>query len=273
MHGRLLKSGHLDGHMNMAIDEMLLLNNFNFLNKESESILRLYGWSEPTLSLGYFQKFPFSINFLNNPKTEKKHSFGIVRRLTGGGTVLHDIEITYSFIISESNSLIPAGIVESYKAICQGIVKGLEKLGVKAEFFETKDIQNSGQYATKTDFCFATHSKYDVLVGGKKLVGSAQRRRKGIILQHGSIILDIDKEKNSYLLEKGINCFQEAVSLKQILGYQVDFEKISQILVEGFKTALGIDFKRINLNPWQIKSAESLKNEKYETDQWTKLYR
>ncbi len=269
MQARLLQTGHLDGSTNMAIDEMLLVNSRHLLETRYQAILRLYGWVKPTLSLGYFQSPSFDIDWLKGNKGEKDFSFEIVRRLTGGGTVLHDVEITYSFIILEDNCLIPEKITESYRVICQGIIKGLDKLGIKAGFFDIKDNPGSGYYSSRADFCFAKHSKYDVLVDRKKLVGSAQRRKKGIILQHGSIILGIDQQKNLYLLKKGINCFQEAVSLKEILGYSISFEEVSQVLIEGFKLALGISFESGELTSQELKLAESLKTEKYTQDSWS----
>lgn len=268
MEARLLQTGYLNGSMNMAIDEMLLVNSHHLLETEYQAILRLYGWVKPTLSLGYFQLPSFDIDFLRRNRPNKDFLFDIIRRLTGGGIVLHDIEITYSFIILEDNLLIPEKITESYKVICQGIIEGLDKLGVKGEFFDIKDESDSGHYPTKADFCFAKHSKYDVLVDGKKLVGSAQRRKKGIILQHGSIILDIDQQTNLYLLDRGVNCFQEAVSLKEILGYSVNFEEVSQVLIEGFTSALGVNFEHGELTSQELKLAESLKTEKYTQDSW-----
>lgn len=269
MPSRLLRTGHLDGATNMAIDEMLLINSHHLLKQPYQVILRLYGWSKPTLSLGYFQSPSLIINSLRGNNQSENFSFDIVRRLTGGATILHDIEVTYSFIIAENSPLVPAETTESYKVICYGIIKGLEKVGVKAEFFKVADGANSKDYAAKSDFCFANHSKYDVVFDAKKLVGSAQRRKNGLILQHGSIILDIDEQRNRYLLAKGINCFQEAVSLKNILGWRLDFEQATQILVEGFRLALGIDFKDENLTSTEIKLAEVLKKDKYETAAWT----
>jgi lipoyl(octanoyl) transferase len=269
MQGRLLCTGYSDGAANMAIDEMLLLNGRYILRERYQAILRLYGWSKPTLSLGYFQPSSLLTDSLRCPDTEKYFSFDMVRRLTGGATILHDMEITYSFIIAEDNPLIPREVTDSYQAISLGIVRGLDKIGVKAGFFKAKDETGSKVYRAKSNFCFANHSKYDVVFKGKKIVGSAQRRKDGIILQHGAILLDIDREKAAYLFSRGIDCFREAISLKDILGYRLDFGTAARILSEGFKESLRMDFNNEVLTIEEQRSAEALKQDKYSRLEWT----
>ncbi|MFH1238932.1 MAG: lipoate--protein ligase family protein [bacterium] len=269
MQGRLLQTGYLDGAANMAIDEMLLMNSRHLLGERYQAILRLYGWTNPTLSLGYFQPTPVIMNQLRQSAEAEGFPFEVVRRLTGGATILHDLELTYSFVISEDNPLVKGEVTESYRTICRGIVRGLESLGIEAEFFRAPDESAEKAYAPKSNFCFANHSKYDVVFKGKKLVGSAQRRKNGFILQHGAILLDIDHQKTAYLNNQEINCFWEAVSLKDILGWRPDFDEAGRLVARGFHLAMGIDFTEEGLTLEEAELAEEIKRNKYSTLNWT----
>ncbi len=184
---RLINSGFNTPSMNMAIDEALLSSKL--------PVLRFYGWKPAGLSIGYFQSVK-NFNFENL----KKHKVGLVRRLTGGNAVLHDKELTYSFIIDEKE--MPKSIVESYKKISKGLLQGLRNLGLKAVM--NKDV-SKGQ---KSAVCFNEPSWYEIWVNGKKSVGSAQKRVDGKLLQHGAVLIDIDVEKYCSLFS---NCSKELI--------------------------------------------------------------
>lgn len=169
------------GEENMRIDKELLESAI--ATKSSESILRLYGWEKPTLTLGRNQKE----SAINEDFCHQK-DIAIVRRITGGRAVLHDKELTYCFITKASTLKNGESVVESYKEISQALILGLEQLKIKAEMFENKQI------STKNPYCMAISSGADLCAHGKKLVGSAQCRKEGYILQHGSILIDADNE-------------------------------------------------------------------------------
>lgn len=176
------------GEKNMQIDSDLL--DFAIKNKFKEPIFRLYAWSPTCVSLGRNQNDEFlDKNFL------KLNNIDIVRRLTGGRALLHDKELTYSYICPASYLNNGESIVNSYKEISQILIDGFKKLNIKLEFPENKRAH------TKFDYCMSISTGADLSYEGKKLIGSAQFRKEGYILQHGSILFDYDKD----LIEKIFN--------------------------------------------------------------------
>ena len=176
------------GAENMQTDSDLL--NFAIQNELSEPIFRLYGWSPACISLGRNQNDDFlDRNFL------KSQNIDIVRRLTGGRALLHDKELTYSYIVPVSTLINGQSVVGSYKEISQILIDGFEKLGIELTFPKNK------RASTKFDYCMSISTGADLSYKGKKLIGSAQFRKEGYILQHGSILFDYNKE----LIEKIFN--------------------------------------------------------------------
>lgn len=175
----------------MQIDSDLLDNAIE--NQLREPIFRLYAWSPRCISLGRNQKD----DFLQGVKED------VVRRLTGGRALLHDNEITYSYITPIN--IIPngEGISESYKYISKILIDFFKTLGVDLDFGENKKV------STKFDYCMLISTGADVCYQGRKIIGSAQYRKQGYILQHGSILFGYNKE----LLE---SLFHEEVSMDSI---------------------------------------------------------
>ena len=176
------------GEKNMQIDSDLL--DFAIENKLQEPIFRLYAWSPACVSLGRNQ----SDDFLDK-QFLKQNGIDVVRRLTGGRALLHDKEITYSYICSTTSLQNGESIVNSYKEISQMLIDRFEKLDIKLEFPENKRPH------TKFEYCMSISTGADLSYQGKKLIGSAQFRKEGYIMQHGSILFDYDKA----LIEKLFN--------------------------------------------------------------------
>ncbi len=219
MKWRLINSGYLDGYTNMAIDEaMFTLRATN----DMPPTLRLYGWRPPAISVGYFQKLE-GIKLENN-------TMDIVRRLTGGGAILHDQELTFCLVTAFKDSIIPDDISASYDVTCRPIINGLQSLGIDAQIRGDESPVTNRAVSKKREsfFCFARLSKYDIAYRGKKLVGIAQRKKNGILLHHGSILLN---EQN----------LDRATSINSILGRKVEFEELSKNIVQGFEKELSID--------------------------------
>ena len=186
------------GKENMQIDSDLL--DFAIENNLEEPIFRLYGWSPACVSLGRNQQDNFlDIEFL------KQNNIDIVRRLTGGRALLHDKELTYSYICPVSYLKNGENVVDSYKEISEFLIDRLEKLGIYTEFGAQKAVR------TKFDFCMLISTGADLCCNGKKLIGSAQCRKNGYILQHGSILYDYDIN----LLQK---VFKEKVDTNSIIS-------------------------------------------------------
>lgn len=186
------------GSENMQIDSDLLDSAIE--KGLNEPIFRLYGWSPACISLGRNQKDDFL-----DKKFLKENNIDIVRRLTGGRALLHDKELTYSFICPAGYLQNGGNVVESYKEISEFLIEKLAKLGIYTDFGTQKAVK------TKFDFCMLISTGADLCYQGKKLVGSAQCRKNGYILQHGSILYDYDKN----LLEK---IFQEKVETGEIIS-------------------------------------------------------
>ncbi len=176
------------GLKNMIIDRDLLENAIK--NKEKEHIFRLYGWSPKCVSLGRNQKPDFiDMKFL------KENNIDLVKRLTGGRALLHDKELTYSYICPISTLNNGDSIMESYKEILQIFIEPFKILGIELQITERKHSN------LHVNYCMQISTSADLCYKGKKLIGSAQFRKEGYILQHGSILFDYDKN----LLEKIFN--------------------------------------------------------------------
>lgn len=190
------------GNENMKIDSELL--DFAVESKLQEPIFRLYGWSPACVSLGRNQKDDFlDKEFLT------QNNIDIVRRLTGGRALLHDKELTYSYVCPVAFLKNGENVTESYKEISQFLIEKLEKIGIHTEFGTQKAIR------TKFDFCMLISTGADLCYQGKKLIGSAQCRKNGYILQHGSILYDYDKDLLEKIFKEKVNT-DEIISIKEI---------------------------------------------------------
>lgn len=185
------------GAENMQFDSDLLENSIQ--NQLSEPIFRLYGWVPACVSLGRNQKDDFVDNELL-----KKYNIDIVRRLTGGRALLHDNEITYSYVCPVECLKNGENVVESYKEISQILIDGFKKLGIELNFGGERKLQGH------RDYCMLVSTGADLCYQGRKLIGSAQFRKNGYILQHGSILYDYNKK----LLE---DIFKEEVDASSII--------------------------------------------------------
>ncbi|MBI4301141.1 MAG: lipoate--protein ligase family protein [Chloroflexi bacterium] len=258
---RLLNTGYADGCWNMALDEaMLLLCS----QDKSPPTLRLYAWSQPCLSIGYFQSVEKDIDLGHCQKL----GITLVRRPTGGRAVLHEEELAYSVITSENDPIIEGGIQKTYRKISLAIALGLRSLGVEVE---AKGPRRGA--VGKTAACFDSTSAYELTVAGRKLVGSAQVRRDGALLQHGSILLGRDGSKLSTLL-RGTNAsfakrFEErTLSLREVLGRPLSLEEATEGIKRGFQDAWGSIFKEGVVLPEEMALAQRLMEEKYDSQAW-----
>jgi len=168
---RLLIDLPLSGLRNMAIDEVLLNSG-----RQGLATLRFYQWARPTVSLGHFQAAQGQF------VPERFHGLDVVRRLSGGGAILHDRELTYSCVLPNSHPL-TLDPIQIYDAVHAGIIQGMKTFGVSCRF------RGDEAFADQSFLCFSRGDERDLLIGNQKIVGSAQRRRQGTILQHGSILL------------------------------------------------------------------------------------
>lgn len=270
MEWRFLETGANTGAMNMAIDEAILTAHSRGLVLPT---LRFYTWEPSTVTLGYFQSLEKEIDQQGCSEVGVDY----VRRLTGGRAVLHDRDFTYSVAVLEDNPLIPKGILDSYKELSRGIIKGLDLLGVKAEVVALSHDTNKEKKKDLSVACFDSPSWYEVVIDGKKIVGSAQTRKDGVLLQHGSILLDLDVDKLFTTLRTPSEKVKErikkdfpnrAVSLDYVLGRKIVYEEILEVMKKGFAEALGIRLVPGELTKEEIALAQKLAEEKYSSFEW-----
>jgi len=263
---RLLNTGFATGACNMAIDEAILVAHSR---GEVPPTVRFYGWDPPALSLGYFQEADKEVDFA----ACRSVGIDVVRRPTGGRAVLHDQEVTYSLVATENDPMVPGGVLESYLQISRGLVAGLENLGIQAE------IVSHGHQKMGTAACFDSPSWYELVVEGRKLVGSAQTRKAGCLLQHGSILIDLDVDKlfnvlnlpnDAVRMRLRENFRQRACSLVEVMGQKPDFDVVCRAFAEGFSRGLGIELVPGELTIAEKESAEQLAQGKYGQDNWNR---
>ena len=265
-----INTGNQDPYYNMAMDEALL----NFVSRgEIDPVIRFYTWNPATLSIGYFQRLQKEIDI---EKVSEK-GFGLVRRQTGGRGVLHDKELTYSVIVPESHPNMPSTITEAYRVISQGLLEGFKNLGFETYFAVPRSKEEREKLKQpRSSVCFDAPSWYELVVEGRKIAGSAQTRQKGVILQHGSILQDIDIDelfdmfifKNDRLKAKMKEAFVEkAVAINDISDTHITLSEMEKAFEEGFKTGLNIEFKPLELSEQQLAEVKELE-EKYRSDDW-----
>lgn len=268
-----INTGSKNPYYNMAMDEALL----NFVSRgEIDPVIRFYTWNPATLSIGYFQRLQKEIDI----DKVKEKGYGLVRRQTGGRGVLHDKELTYSVIVPESHPNMPSTVTEAYKIISQGLLEGFKNLGFETYFAIPRSKEERDKLKQpRSSVCFDAPSWYELVVEGRKIAGSAQTRQKGVILQHGSILQDIDiddlfdmfKFKNERLKAKmKENFVQKAVAINDISNQHITLNEMENAFEAGFKKGLNIDFKPLELTEKQIEEVQELE-EKYRSESW--MYR
>lgn len=226
---RLLVDGPAAGPWNMGVDEALLASAAG-----GAPALRFYAWRGPWLSLGYAQRLA--------PERRaacEAAGVGIVRRSTGGGAVLHGADLTYA--VAAPEALLPDGLRATYAAIAGGLVAGLRQLGIAAERTPQAPPRGPGRVFD----CFAEPAGDEICVRGRKLVGSAQRRAGGLVLQHGSLRLapDPPAARRAAGLEAS-----HATSLAE-LGLVPEPGALEQVLQEALGRALEARFEPSRLDP------------------------
>jgi lipoate---protein ligase len=233
---RVLETGYNPAALNMAIDEALIENI------GESPVLRIYGWRPAAISVGYFQSIKEEVDL------EKCSQLGVdvVRRLTGGGAVLHEFELTYSFLTKRYQQ----NIMESCKWISDAIVLSINRLGFDASFVPLNDI----------------------VVNGKKVSGSAQTRRKGVLLQHGTLLLGVDVDKmfsvlkvpSEKLRDKIIKDVKDRVT--SLAG--TTFDDMASSLKTSFAEKFHAELVADSLSTEEISRAKWLAERKYSSKEW-----
>ncbi len=259
---RLLRSAPADGATNMAVDEAIL---YAVAAGLAPPTLRFYAWQPACLSLGRAQ--PAGDVKLEELRTA---GFSLVRRPTGGRAILHVDELTYSVVASEGEPRVSGGVVESYRRLSAGLMRGLELLGVK-NLAADRRVQKQ---PADGPVCFEVPSDYEITAGGRKLVGSAQVRSRGAVLQHGALPLEGDIARICAFLKAKATpelVRARATTLTEALARPVSWDEAAAALEEGFAQALNLRLVPGALTVEERAWAEQLYAEKYASEQWTFL--
>jgi lipoate-protein ligase A len=271
---RLLQHDAAPGAWNMAVDEILLEEAM----KGAKPVLRLYSWRPYALSLGHFQQ-----GDVVDKAACAQAGVDVVRRPTGGRAVLHANEVTYSIILPPSHPLTHVSVVASYQALSQGLLRGLALLGIQAQLarVEHPPTPAAASVASASDggaqaACFDAPSWYELLANGRKLVGSAQVRRGGALLQHGSVPLTLVPQDLYKLLsfssaavrERAQQAFaNKAAGLCDITAQSLTPAHVAQALISGISQALSCIMQADQLTPKELEQAETLA-QKHAHPQW-----
>ncbi|HEX9091316.1 MAG TPA: lipoate--protein ligase family protein [Anaerolineales bacterium] len=263
---RLLITPPAHGAWNMAVDEALLE-----AIEQSETLpcLRLYAWEPACLSLGYAQPSA-DIDFTRLIEL----GYEWVRRPTGGRAILHTDELTYSVIAPISDPRVAGGVLESYQRLSVALLAALHSLGIPAEAHPTKSPVRGQDDAA---VCFEVPSNYEIVVAGKKIIGSAQARRKNNLLQHGTFPLWGDLTRITRVLtfededsrqEAAARLLSHATTAETILGHKLPWLGAAQAFISSFTSELDLDLTPSELTSQERERADILGQEKYRHPSW-----
>ncbi len=277
---RLIQDSVGTGPWNMAVDEAILES---MGNRATLPTLRLYTWEPACLSLGYAQP-------IEDVDLERLNAQGwdLARRPTGGRAILHTDEITYSVTGPETEARLSGGVLESYQVLSQALLKALHLLGLPAEAEEPAGkktglpVSEVGKGIYHNPVCFEAPSSYEITLGGKKLVGSAQARRKGGVLQHGSlplygdlrrIVSGLRFEDEAARMQAGERLLARATTVEMFSGERISWEQAAQAFTQAFRETLNLDLEQQDLSPGERLRAGELLEQKYAQAAWTEKQR
>ena len=253
--GRLLNMGKNCAAMNMAIDEAILI-----AQKENPNpTLRFYNWIQPAFSFGYFQNIAAEVDV----KTCRSERIELVKRMTGGGTVIHGSDLTYSLIVPRTSD--EKSITEMYEIIGTCLVKSFQKLGIPAECYSDE----SDQSENSQNICLTNPAENDVMCNGKKLAGVSVRRNRHGVLFQGYISLDMPTENILKHVSKDKETRKEVCDRSTAIntqGHSITRNTLINAICETFD--IGIPFELGSLSAEEHEAAEDLTENKYGTQAW-----
>jgi lipoate---protein ligase len=220
----------------MGLDQALMSTVEDFI-----PVLRLYGWKPSAVSIGYFQSLEQEVDV----KKCKELGIDVVRRITGGGAVLHEHELTYSFI----TKVYPANIIESYRSICEPVVTCLYDFGFDAKFSPLNDIT----------------------VENKKVSGNAQTRRNSVLLQHGTILLDVNVDKMFTVLKVPSEKIKDKIIQdvkERVMGLKMSYDDVANNLWRSFGQKFQAEVFKDDVKSDESIEAKIIQKYKYSTYEW-----
>ena len=264
---RLIINAPSSGLWNMAVDEAILES---VAKSYQPPTLRLYAWKPYCLSLGHAQP----ITDIDIPEIKAKR-WDLVRRPTGGRAILHADELTYAVITLQTNPIVSGTVIESYRRISSALLTALNSLGLNAT---SETNTNSHGIKIPNPVCFETPSDYELTYHNKKIIGSAQARKLGTVLQHGAIplfgditriieVLNFDDQNIRNTAKRRLQ--MRAASLQQVINRDICWKDVAKALVYGFTSTFNINLIPGYLSLWEREKAKYLMNIKYSDTEWT----
>lgn len=266
---RFLNTGSGNAFFNMAVDEAIVRG---VEQDTAPPTVRTFGWSPPAVSFGYAQRIGREVD----ADRCRERGIQLVRRPSGGRAVLHWNELTYSVTCRADDPLLGGSIQESYRKISACLVASLRRLGVDARFEPRRNPVSSPRGEGLTSPCFSSTTQYEVTIDDRKIIGSAQRRLGGVLLQHGSLLLgpehkhliDLMPDRRQPLKERFRRELERhTVSLSEA-GRPADFHTVARALRGGFEETLDVALTESTLSPEETADAEHLVESKYGTESW-----
>ena len=245
--------------MNMAIDEAMLLTQSTGFHPT----LRVYDWLRSAFSFGYFQRLSAEVDIT----ACDAHGIELVRRMTGGGTVIHGWDVTYTVIVPHGSGTLPKDISGAYCALSDCLINGLQRLGINVGHQIEKPLEENAP-----NICLTNPAQYDTLLNEKKIAGVSQRRNQTGVMYQGYIALDLPTSDVLALASRQVSFDQVAAvkstAINQSCSAPIYRKQLEDAVAAGFEETLGVRLVEAELFPQEIEMAESLAQTKYGSVEW-----
>ncbi|MCZ6675768.1 MAG: biotin/lipoate A/B protein ligase family protein [Candidatus Poribacteria bacterium] len=256
---KLLTTEPNNAAMNMAIDESILLAQ----KSRPQPTLRFFDWIRPAFSFGYFQQALEEVDMT----ACATHGIELVRRMTGGGTVIHGWDVTYTVIVPHGFGVLPKGIPAAYSVISDCLIRGLQRLDIGV----TRQIEKS-TLDDRPNVCLTNPAQYDIMLSGRKIAGVSQRRNQIGVMYQGYIALDMPPPDILALASKRPNfdriLGQKSTAINEERDTPIDRQQLKSGVTAGFAEVLGIRLMSDTLSGQEVETAKSLSHTKYTTAEW-----
>lgn len=264
---RLMITNPRSGMYNMAVDSAILAA---VESGQAPPTLRFYSWNPPCLSLGYSQPY----TDIDQAQFQES-GWDVVRRPTGGRAILHTDELTYAVIGPRSDPRLEGGLMQTYQSLSKALYESLVLMGLPVEIHQGKNPLTNSQ-----PVCFENPSDFEITVAGKKIIGSAQARKRNALLQHGSLPLGGDLTRITRVLNYPTNrerqeaaqaLQQKAATAAEVLGKNISWDTAVKAFIKGFSQTLNLNLIEGILSPNENALVEELLVNQYNNENWTRL--
>ncbi|MBF0458920.1 MAG: lipoate--protein ligase family protein [Nitrospirae bacterium] len=255
---RLIEYAAHDAYFNMAIDEALALM---VEAGSAPPTLRFYGWTAPSVTIGAFQ----GIGSINTEACVRRN-IPIVRRPTGGRAIVHDDELTFSFSTGTQRAPFSESLLHNYKAIGAAFFLAFTRLGLNCEMTNRRLRRIEASPATANPMCFIAASFSEITIEGKKILGAAQRRYRGALLEQGSIPLSVNHTLHSEVF--GAGSYDAGIAGLREFDSSITLSSVASAVIEAFEEVFNVRLHPGRLAEEEIALAQKL-GEKYQSKSWT----